>query len=96
MVGVLPPNSKADYAFLLHGFYHLSKEGTMGIVLPHGVLFRGDSEGQIRRKLLEKNNIDTIIGLPANLFTNTGIPVCVIILKKNRNIDISKNDYSNL
>lgn len=84
IAGVLPPDSKADYAFLLHGFYHLQKDGTMGIVLPHGILFRGASEGEIRKRLLEKNHIDTIIGLPANLFTNTGIPVCVIILKKNR------------
>lgn len=87
IAGVLPPNSKGDYAFLLHGFYHLDVEGAMGIVLPHGVLFRGASEGQIRKRLLEKNNIDTIIGLPSNLFTNTGIPVCILILKKNREIN---------
>lgn len=86
MAGVLPPDSKGDFAFLLHGFYHLGQNGTMAIVLPHGVLFRGASEGEIRKRLLEKNRIDTIIGLPDNLFTNTGIPVCVLILKKNRKI----------
>lgn len=85
--GVLPPNSKGDYAFLLHGLYHLGQEGTMAIVLPHGVLFRGGTEGHIRQRLLEKNYIDTIIGLPDKLFTNTGIPVTVIILKKNRELN---------
>ncbi|MEG1947680.1 MAG: type I restriction-modification system subunit M [Lachnospiraceae bacterium] len=85
---VLPPDSKGDFAFLLHGLFHLGQNGTMGIVLPHGVLFRGSSEGKIRKRLLEKNQIDTIIGLPNNLFTNTGIPVVVIILKKNRKIDL--------
>ena len=84
--GALPPDSKGDYAFLLHGLYHLGTKGTMGIVLPHGVLFRGSSEGEIREKLIDKNQIDAVIGLPSNLFTNTGIPVAVIILKKNRNI----------
>lgn len=84
VAGILPPDSKGDYAFLLHGLYHLGQQGTMAIVLPHGVLFRGGSEGEIRKRLLEKNYIDTIIGLPSNLFTNTGIPVVVIILKKNR------------
>ncbi|GAA3720738.1 type I restriction-modification system subunit M [Salinicoccus jeotgali] len=87
VAGVLPPDSKGDYAFLLHGLYHLGQEGTMAIVLPHGVLFRGGTEGQIRKRLLEKNYIDTIIGLPDKLFTNTGIPVTVIILKKNRALD---------
>lgn len=82
--GVLPPDSKGDFAYLMHGLYHLNSEGTMAIVLPHGVLFRGSSEGEIRKRLLEKNYIDAIIGLPSNLFTNTGIPVSVIILKKNR------------
>lgn len=84
--GVLPPDSKGDFAFLLHGLYHLGQNGTMAIVLPHGVLFRGSAEGTIRKRLLEKNYIDTVIGLPSNLFTNTGIPVVVIILKKNRNL----------
>lgn len=87
IAGVLPPNSKGDFAFLLHGLFHLGQQGTMAIVLPHGVLFRGGAEGQIRQKLIEKNYIDTIIGLPSNLFTNTGIPVAVMILKKNRAID---------
>lgn len=86
MAGILPPDSKGDFAFLMHGLYHLSTNGTMAIVLPHGVLFRGSSEGDIRKRLLEKNRIDAIIGLPNNLFTNTGIPVVVIILKKNREL----------
>ncbi|WP_271003312.1 type I restriction-modification system subunit M [Listeria seeligeri] len=86
IAGVLPPDSKGDFAFLLHGLYHLGQTGTMAIVLPHGVLFRGGTEGEIRKRLLNKNYIDTIIGLPGNLFTNTGIPVCVLILKKNRTI----------
>ncbi|MDD4689726.1 MAG: type I restriction-modification system subunit M [Eubacteriales bacterium] len=84
--GVLPPDSKGDFAFLLHGLYHLGQNGTMAIVLPHGVLFRGSAEGEIRERLIEKNRIDTIIGLPNNLFTNTGIPVVVLILKKNREV----------
>lgn len=87
IAGVLPPNSKGDFAFLLHGLFHLGQQGTMAIVLPHGVLFRGGAEGQIRQRLIEKNYIDTIIGLPSNLFTNTGIPVAVMILKKNRALD---------
>jgi len=87
VAGALPPDSKGDFAFLLHGLYHLGTNGSMAIVLPHGVLFRGSSEGEIRRRLLDKNYIDTIIGLPNNLFTNTGIPVVIIILKKNRKID---------
>lgn len=86
IAGVLPPDSKGDFAFLLHGFYHLGTSGTMAIVLPHGVLFRGGTEGEIRKKFLNKNAIDTIIGLPSNLFTNTGIPVCIMILKKDRNM----------
>lgn len=87
IAGVLPPDSKGDYAFLLHGLFHLGPNGTMAIVLPHGVLFRGAAEGEIRKRLLNKNYIDSIIGLPSNLFTNTGIPVVVIILKKNRKLD---------
>jgi type I restriction enzyme M protein len=86
IAGVLPPNSRGDYAFLLHGLYHLGPEGTMAIVLPHGVLFRGGTEGEIRKRLLDRDLIDTVIGLPEKLFTNTGIPVCVIILKKNRDL----------
>ncbi|MTK10016.1 MAG: type I restriction-modification system subunit M [Hungatella sp.] len=86
VAGVLPPDSKGDFAFLLHGLFHLGQNGTMAIVLPHGVLFRGGAEGEIRQRLLDKNQIDTIIGLPSNLFTNTGIPVVVMILKKNREL----------
>jgi type I restriction enzyme M protein len=78
----LAPKSAADFAFLLHGFHFLSKEGTMAIILPHGVLFRGGAEEKIRRKLLEDGHIDTVIGLPANLFFSTGIPVCILVLKK--------------
>lgn len=85
--GILPPDSKGDFAFLLHGLFHLSSSGTMAIVLPHGILFRGGSEGEIRKRLLDKNRIDTIIGLPSNLFTNTGIPVLILILKKNKNLN---------
>ena len=82
--GVLAPKSKADYAFLLHGLYHLKSNGTMAIVLPHGVLFRGAAEGKIREKLLRSGNIYAVIGLPANLFYNTSIPTCIVILKKHR------------
>lgn len=82
--GVLAPKSKADFAFLLHGLYHLKDSGVMTIVLPHGVLFRGGTEGKIRKILLDNGFIDTVIGLPANIFFNTSIPTAVIILKKNR------------
>lgn len=82
--GKLAPKSKADFAFLLHGYYHLKDTGTMAIVLPHGVLFRGAAEGTIRQKLLEDGSIDAIIGMPANLFFGTSIPTTIIILKKNR------------
>ena len=78
----MAPKSAADFAFLLHGFHFLAKEGTMAIILPHGVLFRGGAEAKIRRKLLEDGNIDTVIGLPAKLFFSTGIPVCILVLKK--------------
>lgn len=78
----LAPKSAADFAFLLHGFHFLAKEGTMAIILPHGVLFRGGAEEKIRTKLLKDNHIDTVIGLPSNLFYSTGIPVCILILKK--------------
>jgi type I restriction enzyme M protein len=76
------PKSAADFAFLLHGFHYLKDEGVMAIILPHGVLFRGGQEEKIRRKLLEDGHIDTVIGLPANLFYSTGIPVCILVLKK--------------
>lgn len=78
----LAPKSAADFAFLLHGFHFLSDEGTMAIILPHGVLFRGGAEARIRSKLLKDNHIDTVIGLPSNLFFSTGIPVCILVLKK--------------
>ena len=78
------PRSAADFAFLLHGFHFLSDEGTMAIILPHGVLFRGGKELAIRKKLLEDDNIDAVIGLPSNLFYSTGIPVCILVLKKCR------------
>src|SRR5699024_5262452 len=78
----LAPKSAADFAFLLHGFHFLGDEGTMAIILPHGVLFRGGVESRIRTKLLKDGHIDTIIGLPANLFFSTGIPVCILVLKK--------------
>ena len=82
--GRLAPKSKADYAFLLHGYYHLKQTGTMAIVLPHGVLFRGAAEGVIRQKLLENGSIFAVIGLPSNMFYNTSIPTCIIVLKKHR------------
>jgi len=89
----IAPKSAADFAFLLHGMHFLGKQGqlgpdgTMAIILPHGVLFRGGAEERIRRKLLLDGNIDTIIGLPANLFFSTGIPVCIIVLKKCKKFD---------
>ncbi len=83
----LAPKSAADFAFLLHGFHYLKDEGTMAIILPHGVLFRGGAEARIRRKLLEDGHIDTVIGLPSNLFYSTGIPVCILILKKCKKFD---------
>ena len=78
----LAPKSAADFAFLLHGFHYLKDEGVMAIILPHGVLFRSGAEAKIRRKLLGDGHVDTVIGLPANLFYSTGIPVCILVLKK--------------
>ena len=78
----LAPKSAADFAFLLHGFHFLKDDGVMAIILPHGVLFRGGAEERIRTKLLKDGHIDTVIGLPANLFYSTGIPVCILVLKK--------------
>ena len=78
----LAPKSAADFAFLLHGFHFLNDEGVMAIIVPHGVLFRGGAEERIRTKLLKDGHIDTVIGLPANLFYSTGIPVCILVLKK--------------
>lgn len=95
--GALAPKGKADYAFLLHSLYHLEQNGTMAIVLPHGVLFRGAAEGKIRKALLEKGQIDAIIGMPAGLFYSTGIPTIVMVLKKHHDnrdvlfIDASKD-----
>ena len=80
----LAPKTKADFAFLLHDLFHLKPDGIMTIVLPHGVLFRGGEEGTIRKNLIEQNHIDTIIGLPANIFFGTGIPTIIIVLKKTR------------
>lgn len=91
----LAPKSKADYAFLLHDLYHLKQDGIMTIVLPHGVLFRGGEEGTIRKKLIDKNRIDAIIGLPANIFFGTGIPTIILVLKKHRdNTDVLFVDAS--
>lgn len=92
----LAPKSKADYAFLLHDLFHLKPNGIMTIVLPHGVLFRGGEEGEIRKNLIENNHIDAIIGLPANIFFGTGIPTIIMVLKQKRDrtgvlvIDASK------
>ena len=83
----LAPKSAADFAFLLHGFHFLRKDGTMAIILPHGVLFRGGKEEAIRTKLLKDGNIDAVIGLPSNLFFSTGIPVCILVLKKCKKSD---------
>lgn len=91
----LAPKGKADYAFLLHELYHIKPDGIMNIVLPHGVLFRGGEEGEIRKNLIEKNKIDAIIGLPANIFYGTGIPTIVMILKQKRaNTDVLIIDAS--
>jgi type I restriction enzyme M protein len=93
----LAPKSAADFAFLLHGFHFLKDEGVMAIILPHGVLFRGGAEERIRTKLLKDGHVDTVIGLPANLFYSTGIPVCILVLKKCKKPDdvlfINASDY---
>lgn len=81
------PKSAADFAFLLHGLHYLKDDGVMAIILPHGVLFRGAAEARIRQKLLKDGHIDTVIGLPANLFYSTGIPVCILVLKKCKRSD---------
>ncbi|MEK3763441.1 type I restriction-modification system subunit M [Solibacillus sp. FSL K6-4121] len=94
----IAPASKADYAFVLHGLYHLDKAGTMAIVLPHGVLFRGASEGKIRKNIIDNNLLDTVIGLPANLFYGASIPTCVLVFKgreARKNKDILFIDASN-
>ncbi|MBJ8192824.1 N-6 DNA methylase, partial [Bacillus cereus] len=84
--GKLAPRTTADYAFILHSLYHLNDTGTMAIVLPHGVLFRGAAEGAIRQTIIEKNYLDTVIGLPANLFYGVSIPTTSLVVKKNRKI----------
>ncbi len=96
----VPPASKGDFAFVLHMLKSLNEQnGKMGVVLPHGVLFRGSSEGKIRQKILEENLLDAVIGLPANLFFGTSIPTCILIFRKNRThnnilfIDASSSDY---
>lgn len=80
----LAPKSKADYAFLLHDLYHLKPGGIMAIVLPHGVLFRGGEEGEIRKNLIENDHLETIIGLPPNIFFGTGIPTIILVLRQKR------------
>jgi type I restriction enzyme M protein len=91
----LAPKTKADYAFLLHDLYHLKHDGIMTIVLPHGVLFRGGEEGNIRKNLIENNHIETIIGLPANIFFGTGIPTIILVLRQKRsNSDVLIVDAS--
>lgn len=91
----LAPKGKADYAFLLHDLFHIKNDGIMTIVLPHGVLFRGGEEGEIRKNLIEENHIDAIIGLPANIFFGTGIPTIIMVLKQKRaNTDVLIVDAS--
>ena len=91
----LAPKTKADFAFLLHDLYHLKPDGIMTIVLPHGVLFRGGEEGEIRKNLIESDHIDAIIGLPANIFFGTGIPTVILVLKqKRKNNDVLVVDAS--
>src|SRR5690606_24550762 len=91
----LAPKTKADFAFLLHDLYHLKPDGVMTIVLPHGVLFRGGEEGEIRKHLIESDHIDAIIGLPANIFFGTGIPTVILVLKqKRKNNDVLVVDAS--
>lgn len=93
--GVLPPKSKADLAFVLHGLYHLKEDGTMAVVLPHGVLFRGAKEGRIREQLINENKIDAVIGLPGNIFHSTSIPTTILIFKENKdNSDVMFIDAS--
>ncbi|MFQ9073723.1 MAG: type I restriction-modification system subunit M, partial [Faecalibacillus faecis] len=87
------PASKADYAFVLHGLYHLEKTGTMAIVLPHGVLFRGSSEGKIRKNIIDENLLDAVIGMPANLFFGTSIPTCILVFKAEMQGEIVKIFY---
>lgn len=85
--GKLAPKTKADFAFVQHMIYHLDDKGTAAVVLPHGVLFRGAAEGVIRKQLIEKNYLDAVIGLPANIFYGTSIPTCILVFKKCREAD---------
>ncbi len=80
----VPPKSKGDYAFVLHMIASLNEHGRMGVVLPHGVLFRGSSEGKIRKQLIDENLLDAVIGLPSNLFFGTSIPACILVFKKQK------------
>lgn len=95
----VPPSSKGDFAFIQHMLHSLAEDGRMGVVLPHGVLFRGASEAKIRTELLKQNLLDAVIGLPENLFFGTGIPAVILIFKKNRDkkdvlfIDASSDEY---
>lgn len=95
----VPPSSKGDYAFVLHMLHSLAEGGRMGVVLPHGVLFRGASEGKVRQKIIDMNLLDAVIGLPSNLFFGTGIPACVLVFKQNRDredvlfVDASGDNY---
>lgn len=82
--GGIPPKSKGDFAFVLHMLHSLAEGGRMGVVLPHGVLFRGGSEKTIRKQIIDMNLLDVVIGLPANLFFGTGIPACILLFKQNR------------
>lgn len=95
----IPPKSKGDFAFVLHMIHSLAEGGRMAVVLPHGALFRGGSEGKIRKQIIDMNLLDAVIGLPSNLFFGTGIPACIMIFRQNRNkdevlfIDSSGDDY---
>lgn len=93
-IGV-PPQSKGDWAFLLHMIYSMSADGRVAAVAPHGVLFRGASEGRIRQEILDKNLIDAVIGLPENLFYGTSIPAAIVVFRKNKtNTDVLFIDAS--
>ena len=92
--GKLAPGSKADFAFVQHMVYQLADNGTMAVVLPHGVLFRGAAEGHIRKYLIEERNcLDAVIGLPANVFYGTSIPTCILVMKKTAGIWVKYHLY---
>jgi type I restriction enzyme M protein len=86
-IGKFAPKTKADFAFVQHMIHHLDDNGTMAVVLPHGVLFRGAAEGAIRKHIIEQNYLDAVIGLPANIFYGTTIPTCILVFKKCRESD---------